>query len=88
MESRLTRRLVVESEFVLSFQDVPEDWGGMAVRCARVDGQCSGVLGGLVAHLGDAGTLPLPGRKQRDPKPDRPGADDYRLTLVAHVILQ
>jgi hypothetical protein len=45
-------------------------------------------LGGLVAHLDDSGNLPLLGQEQRGPKADRPGPDDYRLTLVAHVILQ
>ena len=58
------------------------------VECARVDGQCSRLLGGLVAHLDDSGNLPLPGQEQGGPKADRPGTDDYRLTLVAHVILQ
>jgi hypothetical protein len=30
----------------------------------------------------------LPGQKQRGPNADRPGPDNYRLILVAHVALQ
>jgi hypothetical protein len=58
------------------------------VERARVDGQCSGLLGGLVAHLDDSGNPPLPGQEQRGPKADRPGPDNYRLILVAHDTLQ
>jgi hypothetical protein len=58
------------------------------VEGARVDNQCSGLLAGLVAHLDDSGHPTLPGQEQRGPKADRPGPDDYRLALVAHVILQ
>jgi hypothetical protein len=58
------------------------------VECAPVDGQGSRLRGGLVAHLDDSGNPPLPGQEQRGAKADRPGLDNYRLNLVAHVIFQ
>ena len=58
------------------------------VERARVDGQCSGLLGGLVAHLDDSGNPPLPGQEQGGSEADRPSSDNYRPILVAHVVLQ
>jgi hypothetical protein len=55
---------------------------------ARVDGQCSRLLGGLVAHLNNTGKATLLGQEQRGPKADRPSPDNDRLILVAHVALQ
>jgi hypothetical protein len=56
------------------------------VERARVDGQCSGLLAGLVAHLDNSGNLPLPSEEERGPKADRPGPDNYWFIVVAHVV--
>src|SRR5262245_53772462 len=71
------------------FQHPAGDAGRLQnVERARVDGQCSRLLGGLVAHLDDSGNPPLSDQEQRGPKTDRPGPDNYRPILVAHVLLQ